>query len=87
MNTQEIPVHQDARFRGAYQDLEDHLRDLERAVRITEILLQHDIEEMGQRQEMLSLLAIDDLKARSKAILDLYYRQYGDGKDEKWEGT
>jgi hypothetical protein len=84
MNTPETPAEEDARHSAAYSELESYLRDLERAVRITEILLRHDIEEMGHRQEMLSLLAVEDLRTRSKQMLDLYYRPF---KDQNWEGT
>jgi hypothetical protein len=57
--------------------------DLERAVRVVDILLHHDTDKMGGKYEMLSFLGIEDLKARSQQLVKLYYQAY---ENEKREG-
>jgi len=93
MNTPELPADgigktwaSHPRIAHAYSDLEEPLLDLERLVRIVQILLEHDLDQLDQRpREMLSRVALDQLEEMTKDLVTTYYR--AGGQDEKWQRT
>jgi hypothetical protein len=76
----QTPAQEDTKLSAAFSDLEPYINDIERAVRIVEILVHHDAHEAGFKHEMLSLVAIEDLRTRSQELVKLYYQAYENEK-------